>query len=140
MPNLYYRISDPSDVRDLGEQMAAWELADNPKRHDWAVQSAAPSADAQWQDGAWIVPPVPTYTPEAWTSQHFSPMQVSALQRFEMALMQAGKPLGPLMTALKAWLEGMLVASVDPTPRTFDAPPCSYEQASAEAVSLLSQQ
>ena len=136
MPN-YYRISDPSDVRDLGEQMAAWELADNPKRNDWALVPAKPSQDAQWTDGAWIVPPAPTYSPEAWTSMHFSAMQVSALQRFEMALLQAGKPLGPLMTALKSWMEGMLVASVDPTPRTFSAPPCSYEAASLEAVSAI---
>ena len=34
----YYRISDPSDVRDLGEQMAAWTAAGNPKQYDWAVQ------------------------------------------------------------------------------------------------------
>jgi hypothetical protein len=68
---------------------------------------------------------------------HFSAMQVSALQRFEFALLQAGKPLGPNMTALKGWMEGMLVASVDPTPRTFSAPPCSYEVASAEAVAGL---
>lgn len=135
--NLYYRISDPSDVRNLGEQMAAWELADNPKRFDWSIQPAAPTADAVWTDGAWIVPPVPTYSPEQWTSTHFSPMQVSALQRFEMALLQAGKPLGQNMTSLKGWMEGMLVASVDPTPRTFPAPPCSYEAASAEAVAAL---
>lgn len=77
------------------------------------------------------------FTAEAWTSMHFSPMQVSALQRFEMALLQTGKPLGSNMTALKAWMEGMLVASVDPTPRTFPAPPCSYEAASAEAVAAL---
>jgi hypothetical protein len=93
-------------------------------------------------DADYVIPPppapyVPTYSPEAWTSQHFTAMQVSALQRFEMALLQAGKPLGPLMTALKAWMEGMLVASVDPTPRTFSAPPCSYEVASAEAVQSL---
>jgi len=93
-------------------------------------------------DADYVIPPppvpfVPTYSPEQWTSMHFSPMQVSALQRFEFALGQAGKPLGPLMTALKAWMEGMLVASVDATPRTFPAPPCSYEQASAEAVAGL---
>jgi len=109
----------------------------NLRRKGWQDAPAKPSDDAQWQNGAWIVPPAPTYTPEAWTSMHFSAMQVSALQRFEMALLQAGKPLGPLMTALKSWMEGMLVASVDPTPRTFDAPPCSYEAASAEAVAAL---
>ena len=48
------------------------------------------------------------------------------------------KPLGPNMTALKSWMEAMLVASVDPTPRTFDAPPCDYATASGEAVAALS--
>ena len=113
------------------------EVIANLRRKGWQDAPAKPEETAQWQDGAWIVPPAPTYSPEAWTSMHFSPMQVSALQRFEMALMQAGKPLGPLMTALKSWMEGMLVASVDPTPRTFSAPPCGYEAASAEAVAGL---
>ena len=39
MPNLYYRITDPNDVRDLGDQMAAWVAAGNPKANDWAVQA-----------------------------------------------------------------------------------------------------
>lgn len=113
------------------------EAIANLLRKGWQTAQEKPRDSAQWENGAWVVPPTPTYSPEAWTSQHFSPMQVSALQRFEFALGQAGKSLGPQMTALKAWLEGMLVASVDPTPRTFDAPPCSYEAASAEAVSAL---
>ena len=113
------------------------EVIANLKRKGWQDAPAKPSEDAQWTDGAWLVPPVATYSPEQWTSMHFSPMQVSALARFEMALLQAGKPLGPLMTALKAWMEGMLVASVDPTPRTFSAPPCSYEAASLEAVTAI---
>jgi len=83
-------------------------------------------------------PQVPSLTtPEAWVSQHFSAMQVSALQRFEMALLQAGKPLGSNMTTLKTWMEAMLAASVDVTPRPFPAPPCSYEAASGEAVQAM---
>ena len=135
--SLYYRIEDPSDLRDLSEAMPAWIEAGNPKAAAWMPAPPKPSDDAVWQDGAWVVPPVATYSPEAWTSLHFSPMQVSALQRFEMALLQAGKPLGQNMTALKSWMEGMLIASVDPTPRTFDLPPCSYAEASAEAVADL---
>jgi hypothetical protein len=101
-----------------------------------AIEAALP-VDADYVIPPPPVPFVPTYSPEEWTSKHFSPMQVSALQRFEMALLQAGKPLGPNMTALKTWMEGMLIASVDPTPRTFDLPPCSYAEASAEAVAAL---
>ena len=83
------------------------------------------------------VPYAPLFSPEKWTSKHFTPMQISALQSLEVALAQAGKPLGPNMTALKAWLTGMLVASADPTPRIFDAPPCSYEEAAGEAIAEL---
>lgn len=137
MPNLYYRISDPNDVRDLGEQMAAWVAAGNPKANDWALQPAAPSADAVWQDGAWSVPSVATHTPEAWVGQHLTSLQILSLQRLEMALLQAGTPLGTNMAALKGWLEGMMLQSVDATPRTFEAAPCSYEAASSEAVTDL---
>lgn len=136
--SLYYRISDPSDVRDLGEQMAAWVAANNPKANDWALQPAAPSADAVWTDGAWVVPPAPTYSPEDWTSKHFTAAQILALQRFEFALQQAGKPLGPNMAALKQWLETMLLASADPTPRSdWSQPPCVYAVAAGEAVAAL---
>jgi hypothetical protein len=145
MPN-YYRISDPSDVRDLGDQMAAWELADNPKRFDWAEQPAAPSADAVWQDGVWSVPPAPTMTAEEAVSQYFSPYQTLALQRFEMALLQADKPLGPKMTACKQWLESVMLGwAMNPTPApaaSFGSPAggVTFEQASAEAVTDLSSQ
>ena len=101
-------------------------VIENLVRKGWEIYTPEP-----------VVEVPPTYSPEAWTSLHFSAMQVSALQRFEMALLQAGKPLGANMTALKAWMEAMLVASVDPTPRTFDLPPCDYATASAEAVAAL---
>jgi hypothetical protein len=140
MPN-YYRISDPNDVRDLGEQMAAWEVAENPKRNDWAVQPAAPSADAVWQDGAWSVPPVPTFTAEEAVSKFFTPYQTIALQRFETALLQGGKPLGPAMTAAKTWLEGVMLAwAVSPVAAPADAfgqPQATFAEASAEAVADL---
>jgi hypothetical protein len=140
MPN-YYRISDPNDVRDLGEQMAAWELADNPKRNDWAVQPAAPSPNAVWQDGAWSVPPVATMTAEEAVSQYFSAYQIAALQRLEMALAQAGKPLGPKMTAAKQWLETVMLSwAASPTPapaESFGQPQASFAEASGEAVAGL---
>jgi hypothetical protein len=141
MPNLYYRISDPNDVRDLGDQMAAWVAAGNPKADDWAVQPAAPSADAVWQDGAWSVPPLPTYTAEQIVSQYFSAYQIAALQRLEMALLQAGKPLGPKMTAAKQWLEGVMLSwAASPTPapaESFGVPQASFAEASGEAVADL---
>jgi hypothetical protein len=140
MPN-YYRISDPNDVRDLGEQMAAWVAAGNPKADDWAVQPAAPSPNAVWQDGAWSVPPVALVTAEEAVAQHFSAYQIAALQRLEMALMQAGKPLGVKMTACKQWLEGVMLGwAMNPVAApsaSFGSPAASFEEASAEAVTDL---
>jgi hypothetical protein len=127
---------DEGNWRDVPEGQTVVPLVKIPKPEvgTWEPSLVwfADRVERQWVEGT--PAPVPTYSPEAWTSMHFSAMQVSALQRFEFALLQAGKPLGPNMTALKGWMEGMLVASVDPTPRTFSAPPCSYEVASAEAV------
>ena len=138
----YYRISDPSDVRDLGEQMAAWTAAGNPKANDWAEQPAAPSADAGWADGAWSVPPVATFTAEEIVSQYFSAYQIAALSRLEMALMQAGTPLGPAMTAAKTWLESVMLGwAMNPVvapAAAFGVPSVNFEQASAEAVASLS--
>ena len=52
----YYYITDPSDVRALGELMAAWIATGNPKANDWAEQPPAPSPDAVWSNGQWEIP------------------------------------------------------------------------------------
>lgn len=101
-----------------------------------AIEAALPV------DTSYVIPPPPvpfveTFTPEAWVTKHLTSLQILSLQRLEMSLVTASKPLGTNMTALKGWLESMMLASVDPTPRTFDAPPCSYEVASNEAVQAL---
>jgi hypothetical protein len=92
----------------------------------------------------WVVgtpAPVPTYTAEQIVSQYFSPYQIAALQRLEMALLQAGKPIGVKMTAAKQWLEGVMLAwAMNPTPApaaSFGSPAASFEEASAEAVQDL---
>jgi hypothetical protein len=85
------------------------------------------------------VPPI--VTAETAVSQYFSAYQIAALQRLEMALMQAGKPLGPKMTAAKNWLEAVMLGwAMNPTPapqESFGVPQASFEEASAEAVSDL---
>lgn len=137
----YYRITDPSDVRDLGEQMAEWTATGNPKANDWAERPASPSPDAVWASGAWSVPPVATVTAEEAVSQYFSAYQIAALSRLEMALLQAGTPLGPAMTAAKTWLETVMLGwAVNPAPapaESFGVPSVTFEQASAEAVGTI---
>ena len=56
----YYYITDPSDVRALGELMAVWISTGSPKANDWAEQPPAPSPDAVWGNGQWDIPEVVT--------------------------------------------------------------------------------
>jgi hypothetical protein len=85
--------------------------------------------------------PAPTFTAEQIVSRHFSPYQIAALQRLELSLAQAGKSLGPNMSAAKAWLESVMLGwAVDPTPKpilAFGDPNVTFEAASAEAVTEL---
>lgn len=119
------------------------EVIANLKRKGWQDAPAKPSDDAVWTDGAWVVPPAPTFTAEQVVAKFFSAYQIAALQRLEMALLQAGKPLGPQMTAAKTWLEGVMLGwAVDPTPKPQSAYPIlpngvTFESASAEAVAAL---
>jgi hypothetical protein len=137
----YYRITDPSDVRDLGDQMAAWQVAGNPKADDWAVQPAAPSPDAVWTNGEWIIPPVALIDAETAVSAFFTPYQTLALQRLEMALIQAGKPLGMKMLACKQWLESVMLGwALNPVvapASVYGQPSATFEEASSEAVISL---
>jgi hypothetical protein len=85
--------------------------------------------------------PVATMTAEEAVSAYFSAYQIAALQRLEMALFQAGKPLGPAMTSAKTWLEAVMLAwAINPTPapaESYGQPQATFEQASAEAVAAL---
>jgi hypothetical protein len=81
-------------------------------------------------------------TAEQIVSRYFSAYQIAALQRLEYALMTAGKPLGPKMTAAKNWLESVMLGwAMNPTPApaaSFGSPAANFEEASAEAVTDLS--
>jgi len=138
----YYRITDPNDVRDLGDQMAAWVAAGNPKADAWAEQPAAPSADAIWQNGAWSVPPVPTFTAPEWVdAQQFSGNRTTTMLYLKLQLDAAGKS-SPKLAAVQAWLDALIVAGVtQPEERRSDWPaaPYTFEEASAEALTILSQ-
>jgi hypothetical protein len=92
------------------------------------------------------LPPAPApeaelVTAEEAVSAYFSAYQIAALQRLEMALLQAGKPLGPKMTAAKTWLETVMLSwAASPTPapqESFGVPQATFAEASGEAVADL---
>jgi hypothetical protein len=149
---LSYQLSRDEDgkieVREHGwpTKLTLWE-SDGPELDtlDEAtvkgmIESALPVDDAY----AIPPPPVPfvaTFTAEQVVSQYFSAYQIAALQRLEMALLAANKPLGPAMSAAKTWLEtvliGWVVSPVAAPAESFGVPSVSFEQASAEAVAGL---
>jgi hypothetical protein len=104
------------------------------------TQSDSVNVEAQTVTRTWAVTDL-TYTAEQIVSQYFSAYQLAALQRFEMALLQAGKPLGPKMTAAKTWLEGVMLSwAASPTPapaEAFGQPQATFAEASGEAVQAL---
>jgi hypothetical protein len=92
------------------------------------------------------LPPAPApeaelVTAETAVSQYFSAYQIAALQELRMALAQAGKPLGPAMTACKQWLESVMLGwAMNPVAApaaSFGQPAATFEEASAEAVTDL---
>jgi hypothetical protein len=105
-------------------------VIDNLVRKGWEIFTPEPVVE---------VPPL--LTAEQAVAQYFSPYQTLALQRLEMALMQAGKPLGPKMTACKQWLETVMLSwAASPTPapaESFGVPQASFAEASGEAVASL---
>jgi hypothetical protein len=135
---------DEGNWRDVPEGETVVPLIKIPKPEQGAWEPNVvwfeDRVERQWVAGTPV--PEPTFTAEQIVSQYFSAYQIAALQRLEMALLQAGKPLGPAMTAAKQWLEGVMLGwAVDPTPKpaaAFGEPSgVTFESASAEAVAGL---
>ncbi len=105
-----------------------------------AIEAALP-VDANYMIPPPPVPFVETFTAEQVVAKYFSAYQIAALQRLEMALLQAGKPLGPKMTACKQWLEtvmlGWAMNPVAAPAESFGQPQASFAEASSEAVTDL---
>ena len=135
---------DQGNWRDVPEGESVVPLVKIPKPDQGAWEPNVvwfdDRVERQWVAGT--PAPVATFTAEQVVSQYFSAYQIAALQRLEMALAQAGKPLGPKMTAAKTWLEGVMLSwAASPTPapaEAFGQPQASFAEASAEAVADLS--
>jgi hypothetical protein len=54
MAKLYYRISSPSDVREMEEFYNALVAEGNPKADDWAELPPSPGDNYVWVNGEWV--------------------------------------------------------------------------------------
>lgn len=149
---LSYQLSRDEDgkieVREYGwpTKLTLWE-SDGPELETLDEATVKQMIEqALPVDDAYVIPPPPvpfveTFTAEQVVAKFFSAYQIAALQRLEMALLQAGKPLGPAMTAAKTWLEGVMLGwAMNPVAApaaAFGEPSVTFESASAEAVAGL---
>jgi hypothetical protein len=137
---------DEGNWRDVPEGQTVVPLVKIPKPEQGAWEPNVvwfeDRVERQWVAGT--PAPVATFTAEQIVSRYFSAYQIAALQRLEMALLQAGKPLGPKMTAAKQWLEGVMLSwAASPTPapaEAFGVPQASFAEASGEAVAGVNTQ
>jgi len=98
--------------------------------------------EAQTVTRSWSVVEVPaaTYTAPEWVdAQQFSGNRTTTMLYLKLKLDGASKS-SPKLTAVQAWLDGMIVAGVTaPDERRGDWPasPHSFEEASGEALAVL---
>lgn len=64
MSKLYFRVSNPSDVRDLETIFDVWVQNNNPKASSWQEVPEKPDPSAIWANGSWVIPVPPTPSPD----------------------------------------------------------------------------
>jgi hypothetical protein len=88
-----------------------------------------------------VVEVPPTFTAAEWVDQGFAGNRSTTMLYLKLKLDAASK-FSPALTAVQAWLDGMIVAGVtSPDERRSDWPvaPYSFEEASQEALAVLAQ-
>jgi hypothetical protein len=137
--SLYYRIEDPSDLRDLAEAMPAWIAAGNPKAAAWSPAPPKPSDDAIWNNGQWQIPAPATYTAE----EHLKSVGLAGdrqptLLYLRQSLTAAGKTCAEL-DAVEAYLQQVLTMfAANPAPRNdWPNPSVTFEAAVQSAMNAL---
>jgi hypothetical protein len=137
--SLYYRIEDPSDLRDLAEAMPAWIAAGNPKAAAWSPAPPKPSDGAIWNNGQWQTPAPLTFTAE----EHLRSVGLAGdrqptLLYLRQSLTAAGKTCAEL-DAVEAYLQQILTMfAANPAPQaSWPNPSVTFEAAVQSAMNAL---
>jgi hypothetical protein len=141
MPNLYYNINDPADLRDLPQSLLAeWAANNNPKRTEWLPAPAKPAENAVWNAGEWMIPTPPSITAEDHlAASGYSPLRLLTCLDLEGKLWKANAT-SPKLAAVRQWLDNLtLAAAANPDDARPDWPaaPFAFEAVLAEALTAL---
>jgi hypothetical protein len=137
--SLYYRLEDPSDLRDLAEAMPAWIAAGNPKAAAWVPAPPKPSDDAIWNNGQWQTPAPATYTAE----EHLRSVGLAGdrqptLLYLRQSLTAAGKTCAELDTVEQYLQQVLTMFAANPAPRNdWPNPSVTFEAAVQSAMNAL---
>lgn len=137
----YYKIDDPSDRRDIDDQvMADWIETNNPKVHLWTLTPEQPDPNTVWQNGAWVTPPEPVYTAEQWLDvQGFQDKRSTVCLYLKLQLDAANKT-SPKLAAVQAWMDGIIAQGIlnpDETKSDWLPTPHTFPEATTEALQTL---
>jgi len=142
------RIDDEPVVGLAAHLLEMDVVQDHKPEYDPATQrvekTEAIEADARTVVRGWNVveAPAPTFTATEWVdAQGFSGNRTTTMLYLKLKL-DAASRFSPALTAVQAWLDGMIVAGVtapDEKRSDWPASPYSFEEASAEALSQLNQ-
>jgi hypothetical protein len=134
-------------------------LEPNPKPDDWQAPQVLPlvkiekPAQGAWEPNVvwfedrverqWVAgtpAPLPTFTADEWVdAQGFTGKRPTTLLYLKLRL-DAAQLTSARLAAVQGWLDGMIVAGVtapDEKRSDYPAAPYSFEEASAEALSVL---
>jgi hypothetical protein len=133
---------DEGNWRDVPEGQTVVPLVkiEKPAQGAWEpnVVWFADRVERQWVAGA--PAPLPTFTADEWVdAQGFAGKRPTTLLYLKLKL-DAAQLTSAKLAAVQGWLDGMIVAGVtapDEKRSDYPAAPYSFEEASAEALSVL---
>jgi hypothetical protein len=136
---------DEGNWRDVPEGQTVVPLVKIPKPAEGAWEPNVvwfdDRVERQWVEGTPV--PAPTYTAAEWVdAQQFTGNRTTTMLYLKLQLDAAGKT-SPKLAAVQAWLDQLIVAGVTApderrTAEAWTSSPYSFEQASQEALQVLS--
>ena len=140
MPNYYNKTN--FDRKDIAQELIdLWVETSNPKLDEYELTPPAPSPNAVWENGQWVIPAPATYTANAWLEKEgYGPTQLVTLLDLAAQLQVAGK-VSEKLNAVKAWTNTILaeyVQSAEPK-EDWGSAPFSFNDTVIDAFQQLNQ-
>ena len=139
MPNYYNRTT--FERKDIAQELIdLWTETSNPKLGEYELTPPAPSPDAVWDNGQWVIPPPPTYTAEQWlVKEGVGSDRQPTLLYLKLQLDAAGK-VSAKLNATQNFLNLILTEyAQNPSAQKSDwtLAPFTFEETIQEALTIL---